>query len=85
MADPETGEAWSPQRVWVPLCSGLTYSNRSNCLLTDKAAETNIAGESFNIFKTVAVYFNTRKLTRDEGDQNLRQRDYLRGPNMWRV
>lgn len=56
----------------VPLCSGLTYSNRSNCLLTDKAAETNIAGESFNIFKTVAVYFNTRKLTRDEGDQNLR-------------
>ena len=42
MADTETENhdqgglgQWSTQRVWCPLCSGLTGSNRSNSLLTD--------------------------------------------------
>ena len=31
-------------------------------------------------FSKLLQHFNTRKLTRDEGDQNLRGWDYLRGP-----
>ena len=48
MAETDVGwnheEAWSPQRGLVaiaPLCSGLTYSNRSNSLLGGQD-ETNI-------------------------------------------
>ena len=67
MAGETMEEAWSPQRglvPLVPLCSGLTYSNRS--LGKD---ETNIERASSK--KLLLQDFNTRKLTKDEGDQYL--------------
>ena len=67
MVDETMEEAWSPQRGLVaiaPLYSGLTYSKRSNSL-SGGQDETNIEKE------LLLLNFNTRKLTKDEGDQYL--------------
>ena len=60
--------------VWSPLCSGLTYSNRSNSLLTDlqeKHTYILLDEKALTFSKLLQEDFNTRKLARDEGDQNL--------------
>ena len=84
MADTETGGAWSPQRGLEPIVfwSGLSYSNRSNSLLTDlqeKHIHILLDEKALTFSKLLQKDFNTRKLARDEGDQNLWRRDYLRG------